>query len=167
LTFAKKIKAMTHEASMPTTLSELAVYLREECYQPAIFHVGPNWSHCGDTFCIEHTPSGYEAFYVERGKRSDPIWIESSEAAACRAFLALLDRERFSRSHCIAFTKERSEIEAIEQKLVCHGIQFTRNDIPVFGGPNDPRYRLFVIGRDKIIIDQLISSGQIPPVSLR
>ncbi len=164
---AEKLNAMSHEVSTPTTLSELADYLREECYQPSIYHIGPSWSHCGDTFCIEHTPSGYESFYVERGQRSDPIWIESSEASACRAFIALLDGERFSRSHCIAFTKGRSEIEAIEQKLISHGVQSTRNDIPAFGGPNDPRYRLFVTGRDKIIVDQLIASAQIPPVSLR
>ena len=167
-TFAKgKNSTMNPEASMPATLIELADYLRAECYQPEFYNIGPSWSHCCDTYCIELTTAGYEAFHVERGQRSGPIWIDGNESAACRAFIALLDGERWSRSHCIAFTASLTEIQRIEGELGSRGIQATRNDIPAFSGPNNPRFRLFVTGRDKITVDQLIASGQLPPVSLR
>ncbi|CAN5878020.1 hypothetical protein BH11VER1_BH11VER1_20420 [soil metagenome] len=156
---------MNLEASKPTTLIELAGYLSAECYQPHCYHIGPGWRGCGDTYCIERTPAGYEAFYVERGQRSSLIWVEDSEASACLSFIALLDGEKWSRAHCIAFTKSLSEIEQINEKLASLGIQATRNDVPTLGGPNDPRFRLFVTGRDKIAVDQMIASGQIPPVS--
>jgi len=156
---------MDRRATMPTTLAELADYLRDECYQPSAYHLGPGWSHCGEAYCIEQTPAGFEAFCVERGQRSDPLWIESCEDSACRAFLALLDGDATSRSHCIAFTGNRAEIEAIEETLAFEGVRSRRNDIPAFGGIDDPRFRLFVEGRDKWVIDRLVEAGRIPAVS--
>jgi hypothetical protein len=156
---------MDRDATMPTTLAELADYLRDECYQPSAYHLGPDWSSCGDTYCLERTPVGFEAFYVERGQRSEPFWIEPSEAAACACFLALIVGDRSSRLHCIAFSGDVSEIETIGAILASEGVQSKRNDIPAMSGAEDPRFRLFVEGRDKRIVDRLVAAGRIPAVA--
>lgn len=156
---------MDREATIPTTLAGLADFLREEGYHPSAYHIGAGPLQGGDAYCLEQTPAGFEAFHVERGLRSDPFWVEPCEHSACRAFVALLDRDSTSRSHCIAFTGNRSEIEMIERDLATEGIRTRRNDIPAFGGSDDPRFRLFVEGRDKKRVDLLVEEGRIPAVS--
>lgn len=156
---------MDRDATMPTTLAELAEYLRDEYYQPSAYHLGPGWSHCGDTYCLEHTPVGFEAFYVERGQRSDPFWIECAEGMACARFLGLLEGDRTLRLHCVAVSGDVSEIESIEEILASEGVRSKRNDIPSMSGAGDPRFRLFVEGRDKRIVDRLVAAGRIPAVA--
>ena len=157
-----KVNAMQPGSTTPATLADLALYLNAERYQPGLFHIGSGWSGCGDTFCLEQTAAGFEAFYVERGQRAEAMWIEPDEAAACQAFVALLDREPWSRSHCVAFSDDLAEISRINELLSVRGIQATRNDIPSFDGPDRPRYRLFAIGKDKLIADQMMNEGLIP-----
>lgn len=156
---------MDGDPMIPTTLAELADHLRDECYQPSAYHLGPGWSQCGDTYCLEHQQAGFEAFYVERGQRSEPFWIEPSEAAACACFLALIEGDRTSRLHCIAFSGDVSEIEAIDEILASEGVQSKRNDIPAMSGAGDPRFRLFVEGRDKRVVDRLVAAGRISAVA--
>jgi hypothetical protein len=155
---------MDRDATMPTTLAELADYLRDECYQPSAYHLGPDWSSCGDTYCLDHTPTGFEAFHVERGQRSDPFWIESGEGMACARFLALLDGDRTSRLHCIAVSGDVSEIEAIDEILASEGVPSKRNDIPAMSAAGEPKFRLFVEGRDKRTVDRLVAAGRIRAV---
>jgi hypothetical protein len=154
-------------AAQPSTMAALAEYLRTECYQPSCYHIGSGWNHCGDTHCLEKTTSGYEAFYVERGQRSTTFFIEADEAIVCRKFLELLDRESWSRTHCIAFTAQLSDAERIEHELAAVGVRSVRNDIPAYRGPDDSIYRLFVFGRDLPMVEQMVASGQIPAVSLQ
>lgn len=156
---------MDRDATMPTTLAELADHLRDECYQPSAYHLGQGWSHCGDTYCLEHTPVGFEAFYVERGQRSEPFWIESSEGMACARFLGLLGGDCTSRLHCIALSGDVTEIETIEEILASEGVHSKRNDIPAMSSTGDPRFRLFVEGRDKRIVDRLVVAGRIRAVA--
>jgi hypothetical protein len=156
---------MLESENKPVTIQLLGEYLRAECYQPALYHLGGSWSHCGDTYCLEQTSAGFEAFYVERGQRSSDCFIEQDEATACRRFIDLLDRQSWSRGHCIAFTPDVAEIEATTLTLQRHGIQAVRNDIPAYRFAGDRRFRLFVFGRDLQVVHQLVASGALSPLS--
>src|SRR5579859_5172472 len=103
-------------------LKELSAHLQRECYQPSVYHVGSGWGACGDTFCIEKVGGQFEVFYVERGQRGDAIHRSESESAACDAFLAALDRERFSRAHCVGFFTTKSGADSLSDRLASAGI---------------------------------------------
>jgi len=155
---------MVDEAQTPSTLNELREYLKSHCYQPSGYHVGSGWRGCADTHCIEKTDSGFVIFYVERGQRYETIEAHEDEATACRAFLNTLDQDRWSKAHCVAWSTSIDEINRITRIMEARGIQPKRNDIPAYAGPNDPRYRLFVFGRDKLAVDAMIRNGDIPPL---
>lgn len=50
--------------------------------------------------------------------------------------------------HIVGFFKYESDAIALENKLVSISIKSIRNDIPAYKTANDPRYRVFVIGKD-------------------
>ncbi|MDB6029284.1 MAG: hypothetical protein JWM68_5507 [Verrucomicrobiales bacterium] len=144
-------------------LQELSAHLERECYQPSVYHIGSAWGVCGDTFCIERVGGQFEVFYVERGQRGEAIHRCESESAACDAFLAALDRERFSRAHCVGFFTTKSEADSLSERLVSAGITVHRDAIP-YSSTTDMRYRVFVFGRDKIRAQKMIDHA-IRPVA--
>ena len=143
------------------TLHELSAHLQQECYQPGVYHVGSGWGSCGDTFCIEKIGGQFEIFYVERGQRGKAIHRCESESAACEAFLAALDRERFSRAHCVGFFTNKSEADTLSERFDSAGITVHRDAIP-YTSTTDMRYRVFVFGRDKIRAQEIIDDETRP-----
>lgn len=119
----------------PTTLSGLKQFLIEACYQPSIYHIGPSWSGCGDTYCIEQIGSRFEIFYVERGCRSYAISIHEDEGKACSEFIQKLDQEKWSKAHCVAFVTEEELVQKIAARIEAEGASTERNDIPAFNAP--------------------------------
>ena len=156
---------MANDAQSPSTLEELRKYLKKHCYQPSGFHVGSGWSGCADSHCIEKTYSGFEIFYVERGQRYETIELHEEEAAACQAFIRILDKDDWSRGHCVAWSPSLDEIDRIAKRMEARGVRVKRNDIPNYSGADDPRYRIFVFGRDKLTVDDMIRGGEIPALS--
>ncbi len=144
-------------------LQELSAHLQRECYQPSVYHIGPSWGACGDTFCIEMIGGQFEVFYVERGQRGEAIHRCESESAACDAFLAALDRERFSRAHCVGFFTSKSDADSLSERLACADITVHRDAIP-YSSTTDMRYRVFVFGRDKLRAQAMIDH-EIRPVA--
>lgn len=136
-------------------LHELSAHLQRGCYQPSVYHVGSGWGACGDTFCIEKICRHFEVFYVERGQRGEAIHRCESESAACEAFLAALDRERFSRAHCVGFFATKSEADTLSERFALAGIAVHRDAI-LYSSTTDMRYRLFVFGRDKMRAQEII-----------
>jgi hypothetical protein len=94
-------------------------------------------------------------FYIERGVRGKTIQRVDGESEACAAFLAILDRERFSRAHCLGSFSKKSEADALAEQLVSAGMNVHRDVIP-YGSSTDLRYRVFVFGRDKIRAQEMI-----------
>jgi hypothetical protein len=142
-------------------LQELSTYLQRECYQPSAYHVGPDWGRCGDALCIEGIGGQFEIFYVERGERKETFGFYESEPAACEAFLALLNRDRFSRAHCVGLFSTKSEADRLSERLVAAGIVVHCDSIP-FGSVTDMRHRVIVFGRDKIRAEEMIGQGSEP-----
>ena len=54
---------------------------------------------------------------------------------------------RIRHDHLAGYFKSKEKAEALAEKLKEHGIESYRNDIP-YGGWADPRFRVFVIGKD-------------------
>lgn len=136
-------------------LKELSAHLRLECYNPDAYLVGSGWGACGDTYCIEPANGQFEIFYVERGQRGKTIQQFESESEACVAFLAVLDRERFSRAHCVGFFIMKSDADNFTERLISANVGFHRDTIP-YSSSTDMRYRVFVFGRDKIRAQKII-----------
>jgi len=142
-------------------LRELSAHLERECYQPSVYHIGSGWSACGDTFCIDQVNGRFEVFYVERGERGETFHCCESESAACDAFLATLDLERFSRAHCVGFFNAKSAADGLSERLRSIGITVHRDAIP-YNGVTDLRYRVFVFGRDKLLAQGMIDRENPP-----
>jgi hypothetical protein len=137
-------------------LTELSDFLQNECYQEQVYHIGSGWKVCADAYCLEQTNSNYEIFYVERGQRGKAIQCSTNEDEVCRMFIELLNRERFSKAHCIGNFILKKEADAITEKLTSAGITLHRDTIP-YSSSNDFRYRVFVFGRDKIRAQEVIN----------
>lgn len=149
---------------MPDTMQMLHEYLDSECYQPSIYHIGPEWSHCSESYCLEKTQLGHEAFSVERGQKSSIYFIEQEERIACRKFIELLGQDAWAKGHCISITSNPTEIEETFRILESYCIRAVRNDIPNFARVGDTRYRLFVFGKDVRTVKQLVASGTLRPL---
>lgn len=145
-------------------LQELSTHLQER-YSPGVYHVGSDWGACGDTYCIERIGGQFEIFYVERGQRGKTIQQVESESEACAAFLAVLGRERVSRTHCVGFFTTKSDADTLAERLVSAGIGIHRDAIS-YSSSSDMRYRIFVFGRDKIRAKEIIEHETRPVANL-
>ena len=144
-------------------LQELAAHLDQECYQPSIYCIGSGWRAYHDAYCIERIGGQFEVFYTERGQRGAVIHRGESESAACEAFLAALDRSQCSRAHCVGFFTSKSEADSLSERLVSAGIAVHRDEIP-YSSKTGMRYRVFVFGRDKLRVQEIIDHALRPAV---
>lgn len=124
-------------------ISELkAKLLAEGCNQNnfAIF------SRSHDALCIDKKANEWIVFYSERGIDSEPIFKSKSENEACEFFFKHVKKQRHL--HMVGFFEKEKKAEKLESKLNAIGIKPIRNDIPAFKNEDDPRYRVFVEGKD-------------------
>ncbi|ARD23012.1 SPOR domain-containing protein [Shewanella japonica] len=123
--------------------SELTEKLLAEGCTPESFAV---LSRQSDAYCIDKIWGEWAVFYSERGIDSKPIYTSDSETEACEFFYDyILKQEHW---HLVGFFKVEAEALELESMLDKIGIHSIRNDIPAFNAPNDPRYRVFVVGKD-------------------
>lgn len=99
-----------------------------------------------DAFCLDHDGQHWSVFYSERGTDSPPIYKSSNEADACRFFYDYITKQEHW--HLVGFYEDESEALELAAKLEAEGIACIRNDIPAYKAPDDPRFRVFVVGRD-------------------
>jgi hypothetical protein len=155
---------MAEPENIPETLAALALHLREQCYRDSSFHIGPGWERCDDAHALIQSEAGFEVFYIERGQRCGTEFIEKDEAAACRRFFNLLKDGVWTRAHCVVFTPDAAEAEAAQRLLAAEGIETLRNDMPAYCRANDPRHRVFVLGRDVLCVQQMVEQGRMRAV---
>lgn len=103
-------------------------------------------SRGNDAFCIDKKGNEWVVFYSERGYDSDPIFKSESESEACEFFFNYVTKQKHW--HIVGFFKSEKEAQELESKLAAIGIKPIRNDIPAYKTANDPRYRVFVVGKD-------------------
>lgn len=123
--------------------SELTNKLLAEGCNPQNFSV---LSRKQDAYCIDKSGKQWKVFYSERGCDSGPIFTSNNESEACEFFYNLIIKQQHW--HLVGFFKDEADAKALEEKLSALGINTIRNDIPAYKTANEPRYRVFVVGKD-------------------
>ncbi|QDT00455.1 hypothetical protein HG15A2_37930 [Adhaeretor mobilis] len=123
-----------------TDLDEL---LRCEGCNPSNYSISAS-AH--DAWCLDLRDGEWVVFYSERGIDSPPIYASKSEREACDFFFDKVTGEKHW--HIVGFFRHESDALVLESKLTAAGVDPIRNDIPVYRKANDPRFRVFVVGKD-------------------
>lgn len=127
------------------TLAEVTPFLLAEGCNPLTFAVGGRGC-ASDALVLAQQNGRWEIFYTERGSDSAPFFSTDNEDQACRFFIEKVSAT--PQRHMVGwFTKEADALQ-MEEKIKTLGITPIRNDIPCFSRAGDPRYRLFVVGKD-------------------
>jgi len=135
---------------------ELSDRLTEEGCNPSLYAIGSRGA-ASDAFCLTFTGTQWQVFYTERGQDSPPIFASGSEAQACDFFFEYIMGMRHD--HCIGIFKTPDRAAQLVAQLFSQGIPTTQDKIP-YGGPTDPRYRVFVSGKSIFPAKQLL--GTVP-----
>jgi hypothetical protein len=136
--------------------SELDRRLRDEGCNPSTYSIF-NSSH--DAWCLDFRGGKWVIFYSERGIDSPPIHSGDSEEDACAFFFKKVMSE--PQWHIVGFFRRESDALAFEAQLSKAKISSVRNDIPAYRAWNDPRYRVFVVGKDIFRCRKLIGEPRI------
>jgi len=74
-----------------------------------------------------------------------PEYTSQSEEEACEYFFNFI--MKFRHDHCVGFFHSEDKANEISTKLKDRGLHPFQDKIP-YGGWNDPRYRVFVSGKE-------------------
>jgi hypothetical protein len=135
---------------------ELAQRLFEEGCKPGNYSIGSRGA-ASDSYCLTFNGTEWQVYYTERGQDSSPIYASESESQACDFFFRHIMAMRHD--HCVGFFRLEQNALALQQKLLALGLAPWQDRIP-YGGPNDPRFRVFVTG--KAIFTAKAALGDIP-----
>ena len=124
-------------------ITQLKRHLLEEGCSPYNFSIGHGGS---DVYCLEQQDGIWRVFYTERGKADPPIFESRSEEQACEFYFNYITT-KMMHNHLVGFFISEQNAIALETRLAQNGIQVHRDKIP-YGGWSDPRYRVFVVGKD-------------------
>ena len=122
---------------------ELAQRLFEEGCNPTAYAIGARGG-ASDAYCLTFNVAQWEVYYTERGHDEPPIFVSGSEAQACDFFFRHIMAMRHE--HCVGSFRSEQNATALRQRLQELGL-VTRQDRIPYGGPNDPRFRVFVTGK--------------------
>lgn len=135
---------------------ELAERLLEEGCNPSMYAIGSRGG-ASDTFCLSHRDAQWQVCYTERGLDSPPIYASGSESQACEFFFKYIMAMRHD--HCVGFFKSQDNAVALEHELRELGVISWSDQIP-YGGKHDPRYRVFVTGKEIFVAREAL--GELP-----
>lgn len=124
-------------------VEELKQRLLDAGCSPYNFSIGPGGS---DVYCLEQQGEVWRVFYTERGKDDPPIFESRSEAEASEFYFDHITK-KIRHDHLVGFFVSEGNAIDLETQLSQNGIKPHRDKIP-YGGWSDPRYRVFVVGKD-------------------
>lgn len=122
----------------------------------ALYSIGSR-EGVSDAFCLVEAHGRWRVFYTERGRDSPPIFETGDEGEACEFFFRHITG--MQHSHCVGFFRSEERAQSLRLELQSHGLASRQDRIP-FGGPRDPRFRVFVEGRAVFKARELL--GEIP-----
>ena len=111
-----------------------------------------------DVYCLLKENGTWRVFYTERGQDQDPIFKSVNEEEACEFFFNYVSK-KFRHDHLVGFFVSEENAKALTQRLAQQGLESHQDKIP-YGGWDDPRYRVFVVGRDIFKAREIL--GQVP-----
>lgn len=135
--------------------TELNQRLLEEGCSPHNFSIGHRGS---DVFCLQQQDGVWRVFYTERGHDSPPIFESMREDEACEFFFHYITT-KIKHHHLIGFFTSEQQALKLESQMAQQGVSCHRDKIP-YGGWSDPRYRVFVVGKDIFKARALL--GEVP-----
>jgi hypothetical protein len=124
-------------------IEELKQRLLEEGCNPHNFSIGPGGS---DVYCLEQQDGMWRVFHTERGKADAPIPESMSEVEACEFYFSYITR-KMRYDHLVGFFVSEQNAIGLESRSAQNGIQSHKDKSP-FGGWSDPRYHVFVVGKN-------------------
>lgn len=132
---------MKNELEIETEI-ELEQWLKENCYPMNSYSINGNviYEGCG----IENNGGLYEWYYTERGEKRTLEYF-ATEKDAVQYALKEIKADKHSNRNFIGIYKDLSEVKKILLELQNRGIEYWTDKIP-YGGMNDWRTRIFVIG---------------------
>lgn len=136
-------------------IQELERRLEEEACNRAHYSIGYRDS---DVYCLMKIDGLWKVFYTERGLDQESMFESESEEAACEFFFKY-QTERIRHDHIVGFFHVQVNAKALAAKLKEHGMDSYENNIP-YRGWHDPRFRVFVIGKDVFRARALL--GELP-----
>lgn len=133
-------------------LAELKTRLEEEACSPSHYSLGNR--DPGGAFCIVHEQGMWRIFYSERNLDDEPLFESVDESQACEFFFNYMTT-RILHRHLVGYFIVLENAEALAAQLSQHGILTQRNDVP-YHGWHDPRFRVFVTGKDVFKVRELL-----------
>lgn len=128
-------------------IEELRQYLEAEGCNPHNYAIGSRGS-ASDAFCLTHNGTQWQVYYTERGSDQSPIYVSDEEAQACEFFRKHILSQRHD--HCVGFFRSEAAARSLVKQLAKLRVKAWQDRIP-YGGWTDPRYRVFVTGKDIFI----------------
>jgi len=130
--------------------------LLEEGCNPSSYAIGSRGS-ASDAYCLTHNGQEWQVYYTERGVDGTPEFTSADEGEACEYFFNFM--MKFRHAHCVGFFQSETNANAMQEKLQKHGLHPFQDKIP-YSGWNDPRFRVFVSGREIFKARELL--GKVP-----
>lgn len=137
-------------------IEELPKRLEEEACSPSLYSIGKR--DPGGAFCLVYENGMWRIFYSERGLDDKQLYEGEHEADACAFFFEFMT-QRILHTHLVGYFISVENAGALAKQLKQHGIATHRNDIP-YRGWEDPRFRVFVTGKDVFKVRELL--GKLP-----
>lgn len=127
------------------TIADVTPALLAAGCNPLGFAVGER-GRASDAFVLLRQNNRWEVFYTERGVDSEPIFTHASEDMACEYFVNLVGSQ--THWHLVGWFGDEAAVRRYEDEVRALGVKPIRNDIPNFRHAGDPRFRVFVLGKD-------------------
>ncbi len=137
------------------TVIELEKWLKENCYPMNSYSINGNAIYEG--FGLENNGGLFQWFYTERGDKQTLEYFATEKEAVEYALKKIKSDEHANRNY-IGMYKSDQEVEQILSELKKREIEYWTDKIP-YGGMNDWRTRIFVIGCGIKNAQDLIKSG--------
>jgi extradiol dioxygenase family protein len=130
---------------LPRTITELAQWMKERCYNFDSYSIGGNSIYEG--FGLEATLDGYVWYYTERGQRASVAFFATEQEAVAHAHQQVV-ADKWATAHHVGLTANQREMQALADQLRALGITFWQDVVAGFYGPEQSAYRTFVAGCD-------------------
>ena len=135
-------------------IHELEKRLVEEGCNPGNYAIGSRGT-ASDTYCLTYNGQEWQVHFTERGQDQAPEYTSKSEEEACEYFFRFI--MKFRHDHCVGFFRSEIRANELKARLESQGLHPFQDKIP-YGGWQDPRYRVFVSGREIFIAREILGS---------
>ena len=135
------------------TIAELEEYLEKECYSFNELIIGKHRPPEG--IVIQQDGQQYIFGYSERGSLNVFKTFKSEKELVDHA-IKNLENNKWNKAHLVAWAWTESDIIEAENELKKKHIIFERNDIPNYNREHPKAYRLFVFGKDILLLSEFM-----------